>query len=121
MADEENPETNEGNNKLEEIYSPRFREDTLFTQQRKRRQSVYSQRQSIKPLNIESITAAQKRISLNPYTHNKHKQNVTLQDKERLTKACHRPVTVPLVKIIGKIPRFVDVSELQGLRREVTL
>lgn len=117
MAEEEN----EGNDGFDEICSPRFREDALFPQQRKRGQSVYSQRQSIKPLDIESIITAQKRISLNPvYVHNKCK-NVTLQDKERLTKACHRPVTVPLAKIIGKVPSLVDVSELQGLRREVRL
>ena len=92
---------------------------------RKRAQSVYSERLSIKPLNMQSIIEAQKRISLNPnYMCKKLDKNALeekLNEKVKLTKACHRPVTVPLVKIIGKIPEYVDVSELQGLRREVRM
>lgn len=99
--------------------NPSSREGRLFAQQRKRSQSVYSQHLSIKPLNTQSIIEAQKKISLNPAYMCKKFDNIELVDKVRLTKACHRPVTVPLVKIIGRIPEYVDVSELQGLRSEV--
>ena len=106
--------------------NPPSREGVLFPEIRKRAQSVYSQRQSIKPLNMQSIIEAQKRISLNPtYMLCKKLDKIALEEKlnekVKLTKACHRPVTVPLVKIIGKIPEYVDVSELQGLRREVSI
>lgn len=74
---------------------------------------------------MQSIIEAQKRISLNPnYMCKKLDKNALeekLNEKVKLTKACHRPVTVPLVKIVGKIPEYVDVSELQGLRREVSI
>jgi len=88
---------------------------------RKRRQSVYFQRQSIKPNDDESIAAAQRKISLNPkYTGKQsNERKVSLTERERLSKACHRPVTVPMVKLIGKVPGYVDVSDLQALRREV--
>lgn len=93
-----------------------------FSQQRKRSKSVYSKKQSIKPLDMRSIKAAQNKISLNPkYINKKHDKRVPLYEKVKLTKACHRPITVPLAKIIGKIPDYVDVSELQGLRREVKM
>lgn len=108
-------------NSLDETRSPSLREDILSSQQRKRKQSVYCQHQSIKPIDRQSVVAAQKRISLNPNYVNKQCKNIKLLDKEKLTRACHRPVTVPLVNIIGKIPEYVDMSELQGLRREVKL
>ena len=105
---------------------PSSRESTTYTQeQRKRVHSIYSERQSVKPLNIQAIIEAQKRISLNPTYIKKRNRNFKLHEKlyekVKLTKACHRPVAVPLVKIIGRIPSYVDVSELQGLRREVRL
>ena len=103
---------------------PSSREGMLFAEKRKRAKSVYAEHQSIKPLNTEYIIQAQKRISLNPaYTIKKLDKNALhekLVEKVRLTKACHRPVTVPLAKIVGKIPEYVDVSELLGLRRAVS-
>jgi len=88
----------------------------------KRRRSVYSQRQSIKPNDDESIAAAERKISLNPNYAGKQlisERKVSLTQRERLSKACHRPVIVPMVKIVGKVPGFVDVGDLQALRKEV--
>jgi len=94
------------------------RESLELAATRKRRQSVYCQRQSIKPNDDESIAAAQKKISLNPdYTGKQSKERKV--SRERLSKVCHRPVIVPMVKIVGKVPGYVDVSDLQALRREV--
>ena len=118
---ERNTTSQESNRSSRESTNPPSREG-----RRGRTQSIYSQHQSIKPLNMQSIIEAQKRISLNPaYMQmckklDKNALHEKLNDKVKLTKACHRPVTVPLVKIIGKIPDYVDVSELLGLRREVS-
>ena len=103
---------------------PPSREGILVAEMRKRTKSVYAERQFLKPLNTEYVIEAQKRISLNPaYTIKKLDKNALhekLIEKVKLTKACHRPVTVPLAKIVGKIPEYVDVSELLGLRRAVS-
>ena len=103
---------------------PSSQEGSYVQEQKKRVHSIYSQRQSVKPQNIQAMIEAQKRISLNPTYIKKRHRNFKLHErlyqKVKLTKACHRPVAVPLVQIIGKIPSFVDVSELQGLRREVS-
>lgn len=118
-----NQSSRQSNPSSRESTNPPPSRESTFSQQRKRRQSVYSQRQRIKPLDIESIIEAQKRISLNQTYIKKYNKNINvherLDEKVKLTKACHRPVTVPLVKIVGRIPGYVDVSELQGLRREV--
>ena len=92
-----------------------------FATVRKRRQSVYCQRQSIKAIDLGAIVAEQRKISLNPnYTGKQsNERRVSFAERERLSKACHRPVVVPMVKIIGKVPGYVDVGQLQGLRREV--
>lgn len=120
---ERDPTTSRATNSRETC--PSSRESTYTQQQKKRVHSIYSERQSIKPLNVQAIIAAQKRISLNPTYIKKRNRNFQLHEKlyekVKLTKACHRPVAVPLVKIIGRIPSYVDVSELQGLRREVKL
>jgi len=105
----------------EEGDDSRPRRESL-TANHKRRQSAYYQRQSIKPIDNESIAAKQKKISLNRDYTGKYQSNekrVSLTERERLSKACHRPVIVPMVKIIGKVPGYVDVSELETLRREV--
>lgn len=119
---ERNP-TSRQSNPTSRQSNPLSSRESTFSQQQKRCQAVYSQHLRLKPLNIQSIIEAQKRISLNPTYIKKCNRNSQLHEriheKVRLTKACHRPVSVPLVKIIGRIPRFVDMSVLQGLRHEV--